>query len=285
MTSRFKQILKKLTGHDNARELISLLANSTSIAANGFVSKLLATPRYSDSRRLNHFERQVFSQNGEDGIIAEIFRRIGTTNRVFLEFGAGEGLENNTCYLLFQGWTGFWFDGGAVEVARIQEHFREPIQAGRLRVKEAFITAENINEILQKAQIPSELDIFSLDIDRNTSHIWSAIETIRPRVIVVEYNATFPPELDWEVPYVADRAWNRSHYFGATLLAMERIGRTKGYSLVGCDLTGTNAFFVRNDLVEGSFSGPFTAAEFYEPPRYFLSRREAHCRAFDDSPV
>jgi hypothetical protein len=79
------------------------------------------------------------------------------------------------------------------------------------------------------------------------------------------------------------RVWDRSHYFGASLLTMERIGSNKGYSLVGCDLTGTNAFFVRSDLVGGKFSGPFTAIEFYEPPRYFLSRRVAYGRAFRET--
>ena len=56
-------------------------------------------PKYDDPRRLARFEYSVFSQYGEDGAIREIFRRIGETNRFFVELGAGAGIENNTCLL------------------------------------------------------------------------------------------------------------------------------------------------------------------------------------------
>ena len=68
-------------------------------------------PRYGDPRRLLRYHSQVCSQNGEDGIIHEIFRRIGTTTKIFVEVGVGDGCENNTAFLLSQGWTGFWIDG------------------------------------------------------------------------------------------------------------------------------------------------------------------------------
>jgi hypothetical protein len=284
MTFRLKDALKRLVGHYHLKEATWLLWNSTAIMANDFKMKLLANPRYADPKKLSHFEHQVFSQNGEDGIIAEIFRRIRLTNRVFCEIGAGDGLENNTCFLLFQGWTGSWIEGGLAEFGEIQRTFYEPISTGQLRVKQAIVTVENINEIVREMLIPDEFDLLSIDIDRNTSHVWRAIERIKPRVVVVEYNSTFPPEIDWEVPYVAGRAWNGSHYFGASLLATEQIGRIRGYVLVGCDLSGTNAFFVREDLAEGKFpGGPSNAVEHYEPPRHFLSRRQAHRRAFSDS--
>ena len=53
----------------------------------------------------------------------------------------------------------------------------------------------------------------------------------------------------------------------ASLAAFERLGRERGYALVGCDFTGTNAFFVRADLAEGKFLAPFDAATHYEPSR------------------
>src|SRR5579862_9054494 len=61
---------------------------------------LLSSPRYCDPRHLCHFEAQVYSQHGEDGIISEILARIGHTNRTFVEIGAGDGTENNTRYRL-----------------------------------------------------------------------------------------------------------------------------------------------------------------------------------------
>src|SRR5215210_7193208 len=93
------------------RELrvLQSLANRQNIAQRDeFVHRALASPKYADRRKLNHFEFQVFSQNGEDGIIGEIFRRIGTRSRRFIEIGVGNGLENNTAFLLAQGWLGGW---------------------------------------------------------------------------------------------------------------------------------------------------------------------------------
>ena len=77
-------------------------------------------PRYGDPRRLLRYQYQVCSQNGEDGIIQEIFRRVGTTNRVFAEVGVGDGNENNTAFLLSQGWRGFWIDGSNEFVSAVK---------------------------------------------------------------------------------------------------------------------------------------------------------------------
>ncbi len=80
-------------------------------------------PKYSDPKKLNKFEFQVYSQNGEDGMIEEIFRRIGTTNKYFVEFGVENGLENNTLYLLLQDWKGSWVEGGEIMLNRFQRNF------------------------------------------------------------------------------------------------------------------------------------------------------------------
>jgi hypothetical protein len=62
-------------------------------------------------RRLEWYGSKTYSQSDEDGIVAEIFRRIGTTNKVFVEFGVEAGYENNTRLLLTRGWSGLWFEG------------------------------------------------------------------------------------------------------------------------------------------------------------------------------
>ena len=62
--------------------------------------KILSEPRYVEKKRLQRFGFKVHSQNEEDGIIQEIFRRIGVTNKKFIEIGVGDGLENNTLFLL-----------------------------------------------------------------------------------------------------------------------------------------------------------------------------------------
>jgi hypothetical protein len=254
-----------------------------SVVEQGFTNAVHTLPKYSDRRKVNHYEFQVFSQNGEDGIIREIFRRIGEQSRNFFEIGVGNGLENNTTFLLRQGWKGCWLEADRDLVAEIRTHFHEPLQDGSLQVFSEFVTAENVNKLLKAAGVPKTIDLLSLDIDRNTSHVWKALTYSRPRVVVIEYNASYPPDLDWEVEYDAHRSGPLSTYFGASLKALERIGREKGYALIGCDLSGTNAFFVSEDENLDLFCTPFTAENHHELPRYWSVRQWGHPRAYTDS--
>lgn len=255
------------------------------VAQEAFSAGLLREDRYRNPRRLHQFEHQVFSQNGEDGAIREIFRRVGESDRTFLEMGVGTGQVNNTAFLLTQGWNGWWLDGDARSVALIRSHFAEPLAGGRLRLLQAFITAENAAECLRRLAVPSTVDLLSVDLDRNTYWILAALlEVVRPRVLVVEYNATYPPDVDWKVEYAPARWWNRTSYFGASLGAYEDLCRRHGLALVGCDLHGVNAYFVREDLCGDRFERPFTAATHYEPARYFLIRTHGHPPCFSDVP-
>jgi hypothetical protein len=241
-----------------------------------WLEDLQASPRAQESGRLTAHGFKVFSQGDEDGIIQEIFRRIGTTDRRFIEFGVEDGSESNTRLLLMLGWTGLWLDGSAENVRRMEERAEGASTAAM------FITAENIDPVLGEwaggtPEAPAELDLLSIDIDRNDYWVWQAIRSVNPRVVIIEYNASFPPPIEFVVPYHPKRTWDGSNYFGASLSALAKLGEQKGYGLVGCNLAGVNAFFVRNDLLPG-FHEPFTAEEHYEPARYQLglSLRNGH---------
>src|SRR5262249_3246314 len=150
---------------------------------------ILADPRHQDPKKLNRYEYKVWSQNGEDGIIAEIFRRIGTTNRYFVEFGASNGAENNTALLVRQGWHGLWMAADTKAIKTVGETSRPEIEAGRLTVLETFITAENIEDLFRRAKVPEEMDLLSIDIDRNDYYVWEKITHYRPRAVIIEYNS------------------------------------------------------------------------------------------------
>lgn len=248
---------------------------------------LLSQPKYRDPKRLNPYQFKIFSQHGEDGILAEIFRRIGTTNRKFVEFGAADGFENNTTYLVRTGWGGLWMDGdpGAVRLAR--SNFAVEVAEGRLTVLEAFITAENIEELFAKGGVPEEPDLLSIDIDRNDYHVWKNIKKYRPRCVVIEYNGSFAPTVSWVVPY-DPKAWGLNGFGagnGASLGALVDLAREKGYSLVNCELAGVNAFFVRDDLLKDHFAAPFTAENHYEPFRHFQLRTFNYARGLAGPPA
>jgi hypothetical protein len=278
----FQRVKKSFLKHFPVRNIQGHAQVVKEILLDEYLRKnLLENPRY-QGKKLNRHEFQVFSQGGEDGLIEEIFNRIGATNRYFVEFGIGNGLESNTTYLLVKDWTGLWIESGEKNVGSIRKTYQNLLGQKKLQVKCEFITAENIEELFQEAAVPQNFDLLSIDIDRNDYWVWKAITAYRPRVVVIEYNAVFPPPVEWVVRYDPKASWDGSSYQGASLKSLEILGMKKGYRLVGCSFTGGNAFFVQEDLVADKFSDPFTAEHHYEPPRYFATRRLGHRRNFGD---
>ncbi|MBT9584577.1 hypothetical protein IV102_14630 [bacterium] len=238
-------------------------------------------PKYQQPGKLNRFEHQVFSQNGEDGMLEEIFRRIGCQQRYFVEFGVGNGTENNTAALLFQSWRGLWLEANANSARAIRKNFSRPLASSQLIFREAFLTRENICSQLERAGVPHEFDLLSIDVDGNDFHFWEALQEYRPRVVVIEYNAIFSPSISWTLPYDPTTVWDRSSWTGSSLQALFELGTRLGYELVGCNFSGVNAFFVRRDLVGDRFLVGPDCELHYEPPRYFLHTRWGHCRRIE----
>ncbi|MDA1082094.1 MAG: hypothetical protein O2973_10535 [Gemmatimonadetes bacterium] len=244
--------------------------------AAAYVDDLLQQPCYADPRHLARAELRIHSQNGEDGIIAEIFRRIGTTSRTFVEIGVESGVETNTTLLLRQGWRGYWIEGRPELAAMAQANFAAEVASGQLTIIEAMVTSDNAAALLREAGVPTEVDLLSVDIDRNTWHVWRALGDLRARASVIEYNASFGPQMDWVIDDAPSLSWNNTVNFGASLSAYDRLGRERGLSLVGCTLNGSNAFFVESPLATAHFVGPFTSEALWEPPRYWLRWRDGH---------
>lgn len=205
---------------------------------------------------LNRYERRIYSQNGEDGILQAIFKVIGTTNKFSVEFGVGDGHQCNTALLQRRrGWSGLMMDCTD----------KPPI--AKLKIQNEFITAENIESLFQKYKVPKKFDLLSIDIDGNDFWIWKAIKNYKPRVVVIEYNANFPPTEALTIPYDPKFRWQGSSHYGATLGALKKLGEEKGYTLVACDDSGTNSFFVEDYLVLGHFA-PKSIEQIYRTPKY-----------------
>jgi hypothetical protein len=146
----------------------------------------------------------------------------------------------------------------------------------RGRVKQERITAENIQALFGKYNVPTEFDLLSVDIDGNDYWVWKAITDYHPRVVVIEYNSTIPPSESKTIPYDPNWMWDGStNYFGASLLAVKTLGEQKGYVLVGCDSSGTNAFFVKSGLVQGKFVVG-DVSSLYRPPSAFDGQGHPH---------
>lgn len=244
-------------------------------SGNGIIWDEALCERIQNPKCIEKFGFKVYSQNDEDGIIEEIFNRIGTTNKKFIEFGVQDGIESNGHYLLLKGWKGLWIECDSEAVVKINCSFHNVIQNKKLIVAEEYITKDNINAIFEKYQQIGEVDLLSIDIDGNDYHVWKEIEIVNPRVVVIEYNAKLPPSCEWVMPYCELHRWDGGDKHGASLLALEKLGREKGYILVGTNISGVNAFFVRRDCAKDLFASK-SVCELYNPPRYYKKYYSGH---------
>jgi len=204
-------------------------------------------------------EMRWMSQNGEDGIILHLLSRLGVTaGCTSVEIGAGDGRECNTAMLTVHfGWRGLLVDGDAGHVQTARRFYRRRLgtEEGRVSIVQAIVTAENINRLLARQGWTGEVDLLAIDIDGMDYWVWAALEQVSPRVVVIEFNPGLGAERAVVVPYRPDfdrfAADPTGCFFGASLAALAKLGAVRGYVLVGCDSTGTNAFFVRADQAVG----------------------------------
>lgn len=203
------------------------------------------------AQTLHEVEFRVYSQWGEDGILQRLVSLVPVERKIFVEFGVEDYAEANTRFLLVNdNWSGLVMDGSAANIARLRA---DPVYwRHNLKAVHAFVTAENINEILRSNGLEGDIGLLSIDIDGNDYWVWKAIEAVRPAITVVEYNWRFGAERRVTVPYDPAFDRRRAHhsmvYYGASLAALESLGAEKGMDLVGCNSAGNNAFFVRREL-------------------------------------
>jgi hypothetical protein len=208
---------------------------------------------------LSKYEKSLYSQNGEDGLLRKLFELIPPKSKFCVEFGAYDGvLNSNTCLLRKQGWKALLLD--------------RLFEAPEIGLHKAFITADNINELFEKYQVPTDLDLISIDIDFNDFYIWQALDRkYRPQVVLIEYNATHLPHENKVVEYRPYYCGDGTNYYGASILALYQLGRSKGYSLVYADQEGVNLFFVRDDLIDQlhlEFKDLNNVEKLYRTPKY-----------------
>ena len=202
---------------------------------------------------------KIYSQNEEDGIILYILKHIGIKTKKFIEIGIENGTECNTTNLLKNfNWKGIQIEGNKklYNNAKIQLKKILGKKINNLKLLNSFVTKENINNIIKKnleadINFKEEIDLLSIDIDGNDFWIWKSIECIKPRLVIIEYNSFFGSYSSCTIKYNPKFSWdhiNNKAYYGASLKALEKLGKQKNYKLIGVDNNGVNAFFVRNDL-------------------------------------
>jgi hypothetical protein len=200
----------------------------------------------------NASEFKVYSQWGEDGIIQKLIESIELTAQIFIEFGVETYTESNTRFLLVNNnWSGLVIDGDQKNINFIKS---DPIYwKYNLKADCAFITCENINQLIVRNGLSGDIGLLSVDIDGNDYWVWNAIDTINPCIVVCEYNSLWGFNDAVSTPYDAGFIRSYKHhsnlYYGASIKALNDLAIAKGYTLVSGNSSGNNVFFVRNDLL------------------------------------
>lgn len=215
------------------------------------------------------YGHKIFSQCDEDGIIAHLLGKIKSfapLTHTFIEFGCGNGLENNTHALLLTGFSGCWIDGEIVHTQEIE--ISVGLQRHDLMTIHERVSIETLPSILERCLHflgTENLDFLSMDLDGNDWYfVRQILEYIKPKLICVEYNGKFPPFYKLVMDYDADHKWAGDDYYGASLASWVEL--LDGYTLVSCNLSGVNAFFVHNEYT--SLFPLYPVEVLYQPPRY-----------------
>ena len=226
------------------------------------------------NKGLSFYEASLFSQNGEDGIIRYIFSQIGFDSRYFVEFGFGAHQCNSLRLILHENFKGLMMDGSE-EQCRIFNLTCKAKGISDVHAVNAFIDRDNLEHLIRSNNIPAEIDFLSIDVDGNDYWFWRCLQCINPRVICIEYNSGIGSKYSWTIPYNKEFERFSAHpsgfFAGASIKALESLGEKKGYRLVGCDTTGTNAFFLRNDLGNNQIP-TLKASEAFRPHQNWIQR-------------
>jgi hypothetical protein len=217
---------------------------------------------------INIYEKSVFSQNGEDGVIEHIFNNIGFTNKIFVEFGFHYNQNNSKNLINNHNFKGLFIDGNVPNNIKNKT-------INDITYREEWITKNNINNIISK-HYTGNIDFLSIDVDGVDLYLLDEINVINPRLVCIEYCSSIGKDLSVTVKYKDDFDRHKEHpsgfYCNASLKATINVMKKKNYKFVA-SVYGLNAFFVRNDC-DLNLLKELTCEEGWQPH---------HSRTYEDS--
>jgi hypothetical protein len=201
---------------------------------------------------LSEVEFSIFSQFGDDGIIQWLIQNLDIPNKTFIEFGVGDFGESNTRFLMMNNnWSGFVMDGDEDNIQELKSQYY--YWKHSLNSQAIFINKNNINDLIAAQNFHKDVGILHIDLDGNDYYIWDAISVIESIIVIVEYNSVFGKDRAISTIYDDGFVRTNAHYsnllFGCSVKSLYLLAQTKGYSFIGCNDGGNNAYFVRNDKI------------------------------------
>ncbi len=191
---------------------------------------------------LKSFEKNIQSQFGEDGVIEEIFKRIGTKNKICVEFGAWDGIHLSNSWNLWHNkeWFAYLIEGDKEKTKQLEENLSI---FPKTKAINAYVEPEGIfslDAILSKYSVPKDFDLLSIDIDGNDYYIFKNLNYFKPRLIIIEFNPTVPPQIEM--------VQEKGEYMGASALSLINLAREKGYKPI--HITDVNLFFLPDEIYD-----------------------------------
>ncbi|MDC3404555.1 hypothetical protein OAY26_02450 [Acidimicrobiia bacterium] len=189
-------------------------------------------------KNYSKFKNNIYSQNGEDGVIQEILRELDIGIGTCIEFGASRGKDNSNTYSLVENnWDALYIES---DKNRFSELIENTKNFKNVAIVNKFVSHKpgknDLDSILIEKKFEKDCDILSVDIDSEDLKVWE-IFSGRPKIVIIEINSTIKPGI---LNYHNEKEPGNS--FSSTIAVAEN----KGYTLL-CH-TG-NCIFLRNDLV------------------------------------
>lgn len=219
------------------------------------------------AQQLEAAERRIFSQHGEDGIFEYLFRFIPADKPTIIEFGAYDGvyMSNSRNLIYHHNWHALLIEADG----RFYKDLHTLYQ-GHTKVVtvNSMVTPENINQLFASYAIAKDFEVLSIDIDSIDYYVWEALTDFTPKVVIIEYNSTILPDIEYVVDPDKVAEYGGTSREGASLLALYNLGRRKGYELVYSELFGANLFFIHRDYLKYFSYQTLSPEALYQPPQF-----------------
>lgn len=194
---------------------------------------------------ISAFAQNIFSQNGEDGILEEVLSRLKSQIPLTywcVEFGAWDGIYlSNTANLIENlSFNAVLIEGDKRKSKEIKVNFP---QSNVIAVNKYvnFHGNESLDSILQSTPIPTDFDFLSIDIDGADFHIFKSIERFSPKIVCIEFN----PQIPVGVEYIQERSFRVKQ--GSSATSIFNLAKSKGYELIA--ITNCNLIFIKNEFL------------------------------------
>ena len=227
-------------------------------------------------KSLEEVEFSIFSKFGDDGIIQWLVHHLNIEHKTFIEFGVEDYSESNTRFLMMNNnWSGFVMDGDPENIKRLEAQYY--YWKYDLTSKAIFINKHNINTLIAEQNFTQDVGLLHIDLDGNDYYIWEAIEVVTPAIVIVEYNSLFgserPISIKYDDAFIRTNAHYSNLFWGSSIKSLYNLAIKKGYSFIGCNSGGNNAYFIRNDKLNDTVR-PVTLKDGYVESKYRESRDE-----------